>query len=32
MEFEDKLIIILNKMTIVVGTAFFLVKIAQAVM
>ena len=32
MEFEDKLIIVLNKMMIVVGVIFFIVKIMQAVM
>lgn len=32
MELEDKLIIILDKMMIIVGVIFFLVKIMQAVM
>lgn len=32
MEFEDKLIIILNKAMIIVGSIFFLVKIVQATM
>ena len=32
MEFEDKLIIILDKMMIIVGVIFFIVKIMQAVM
>ena len=30
MEFEDKLIIVLNKMMVIVGVIFFLVKIMQA--
>lgn len=32
MEFEDKLIIVLDRMMVIVGVLFFLVKIAQAVM